>query len=116
MGVIDVRAIMGGNSDFKKVRERDGLYVDKSMLIDGILKETWEVILFTRPRRFGKTTNLSMIKYFFDIEEAAENRGLFKGLKIENSDSMKYFGKYPVIFLSLKDIKQPTKEDRKSVV
>ena len=111
MGVIDVRAIMGGNSDFKKVRERDGLYVDKSMLIEGILKETWEVILFTRPRRFGKTTNLSMIKYFFDIEEAAENRELFKGLKIEDTDSMKYFGKYPVIFLSLKDIKQSTKEE-----
>ena len=102
---------MGGNSDFKKVRERDGLYVDKSMLIDGILKETWQVMLFTRPRRFGKTTNLSMIKYFFDIEEADENRELFKGLKIENIDSMKYFGQYPVIFLSLKDIKQSTKEE-----
>ncbi len=94
-----------GLSDFKKLIEGSYYYFDKTNFIDEIIKDGSEVKLFTRPRRFGKTLNMSMLKYFFDIKEAEENRKLFKNLYIEKTENFKEQGQYPVVFLSLKDLK-----------
>ena len=94
-----------GLSDFKELIEEDFYYFDKTKFIDEIVKDGAKVKLFTRPRRFGKTLNMSMLKYFFDIEKREENRKLFKDLYIEKTESFKEQGQYPVIFLSLKDLK-----------
>ena len=100
-----------GLSDFKHLIEEDFYYFDKTKFIDEVIKDGAQVKLFTRPRRFGKTLNMSMLKYFFDIKEAEENRKLFKNLYIEKTNSFKEQGKYPVIFLSLKDLKATTWEE-----
>ena len=100
-----------GVSDFKHLIEEDFYYFDKTKFIDEIIKDGAQVKLFTRPRRFGKTLNMSMLKYFFDIKEAEENRKLFKNLYIEKTNSFKEQGKYPVVFLSLKDLKATTWEE-----
>ena len=100
-----------GVSDFKKIIEEDFYYFDKTKFIEEIIQDGAEVKLFTRPRRFGKTLNMSMLKYFFDIKETEENRKLFKGLYIEKKESFKEQGQYPVIFLSLKDLKARTWEE-----
>ena len=100
-----------GLSDFKKLIEGNYYYFDKTNFIDEIVKDGSEVKLFTRPRRFGKTLNMSMLKYFFDIKEAEENRKLFKNLYIEKTENFKEQGQYPVIFLSLKDLKADNWEE-----
>ena len=96
--------------DFREVREQDCYYVDKTKFIEDILNDGSEVKLFCRPRRFGKTLNMSMLKYFFNIENKDENRKLFNSLYIENSPMMKEQGKYPVIFISMKGITASTWE------
>ena len=96
--------------DFREVREQDYYYVDKTKFIEDILNDGSEVKLFCRPRRFGKTLNMSMLKYFFNIENKDENRELFNSLYIENSPMMKEQGKYPVIFISMKGITASTWE------
>ena len=90
--------------DFREVRGQDYYYVDKTKFIEDILNDGSEVKLFCRPRRFGKTLNMSMLKYFFNIENKDENRKLFNSLYIENSPMIEEQGKYPVIFISLKGI------------
>ena len=107
-----------GLSDFKKLIEGNYYYFDKTNFIDEIIKDGSEVKLFTRPRRFGKTLNMSMLKYFFDIKEAEENVKLFKDLYIEKTENFKEQGQYPVIFLSLKDLKADNWEEmeRKIIV
>ncbi|WP_336182946.1 AAA family ATPase [Fusobacterium polymorphum] len=106
-----------GVSDFKKIIEEDFYYFDKTKFIEEIIQDGAEVKLFTRPRRFGKTLNMSMLKYFFDIKGAEENRKLFKGLYIEKKESFKEQGQYPVIFLSLKDLKARTwKEMERKII
>ena len=100
-----------GLSDFKHLIEEDFYYYDKTKFIDEVIKDGAQVKLFTRPRRFGKTLNMSMLKYFFDIKEAEENRKLFKNLYIEKTESFKEQGQYPVVFLSLKDLKATTWEE-----
>ncbi len=100
-----------GLSDFKHLIEEDFYYYDKTKFIDEVIKDGAQVKLFTRPRRFGKTLNMSMLKYFFDIKEAEENRKLFKNLYIEKTENFKEQGQYPVIFLSLKDLKATTWEE-----
>ena len=97
-----------GLSDFKELIEENYYYFDKTNFIDEVIKDGSKVKLFARPRRFGKTLNMSMLKYFFDIKEAEENRKLFKDLYIEKTENFKEQGKYPVIFLSLKDLKART--------
>ncbi len=97
-----------GTSDFKSIIEDDCYYFDKTKLIEEIIKDKTKVKLFTRPRRFGKTLNMSMLRCFFDMERKEENKNLFKGLYIEQSEVFTYQGEYPVIYLSLKDIKQST--------
>ncbi|PHH99683.1 AAA family ATPase [Fusobacterium polymorphum] len=100
-----------GLSDFKHLIEEDFYYFDKTKFIDEIIQDGAQVKLFTRPRRFGKTLNMSMLKYFFDIKEAEKNKKLFKDLYIEKTESFKEQGQYPVIFLSLKDLKATTWEE-----
>lgn len=103
--MFDKKKIGIGIDDFKTVIEKNYYFVDKSKLIEDIIADGAIVKLFCRPRRFGKTLNMSMMKYFFDIREKEENRKLFDGLYIENSPMIEEQGKYPVIFLTLKEIK-----------
>ena len=102
-----------GVDDFKKLIENNAYYIDKTKFIADILDDAAEVKLFTRPRRFGKTLNMSTLKYFFDIQNANENRKLFNGLDIEKSEYFSEQGKYPVIFISMKGIKATTWEETK---
>ena len=99
-----------GIDDFKKIHENNIYYVDKTKYIEKILVDTSEVKLFTRPRRFGKTLNMSMLKYFFDIKNKEENKKLFQNLYIEKSDFFEEQGAYPVVYISLKGIKTDTWE------
>ncbi|MFR3818891.1 MAG: AAA family ATPase [Fusobacterium varium] len=107
----DIKGIALGIDDFKTLIEENCYYVDKSKFIEEILKDKAGVKLFTRPRRFGKTLNMSMLRYFFDIKNAEENRSLFKELYIEKSPAIKEQGKYPVIFLSMKEIQGKNYEE-----
>ena len=102
-----------GVDDVKKLIENNAYYIDKTKFIADILDDAAEVKLFTRPRRFGKTLNMSTLKYFFDIQNADENRKLFNGLDIEKSEYFSEQGKYPVIFISMKGIKATTWEETK---
>ena len=97
--------------DFKKIIETNCYYIDKTKFIEDILVDRAEVKLFCRPRRFGKTLNMSTLRYFFDIENKEKNRKLFNGLYIESSPMIKEQGKYPVIFLSMKGITGNTWND-----
>ena len=92
-----------GLSDFKEVIEYDYYYFDKTKFIEKILEERSKVKLFTRPRRFGKTLNISMLKYFFDVENKEENKKLFEGLNISKSEYFNKQGEFPVISISFKD-------------
>ena len=100
-----------GLSDFKHLIEEDFYYFDKTKFIEEVIKDGSQVKLFARPRRFGKTLNMSMLKYFFDIENKEENKKIFKDLYIEKTEAFKEQGQYPVIFLSLKDLKALTWEE-----
>lgn len=97
-----------GIDDFKKIIDDNYYFIDKSILINELLIKKSEVILLPRPRRFGKTLNMSMLNYFFNIENKIENKELFKNLNIYKTEQMKYQGEYPVIYISLKDIKVRT--------
>ena len=105
------KAVPVGIEDFERIVREDYYYVDKTQLIEKLLINRAPVTLFTRPRRFGKTLNMSMIKYFFDVKNKEENKKLFENLKIYNSEYMSEQGKYPVIFISLKDLKGDTWEE-----
>ena len=105
------KAVPVGIEDFERIIREDYYYVDKTMLIEELLINRAPVTLFTRPRRFGKTLNMSMIKYFFDVKNKEENKKLFENLKIYSSEYMSEQGKYPVIFISLKDLKGDTWEE-----
>lgn len=91
-----------GISDFKEIIERDYYYFDKTKFIENLLEDGFKVNLFTRPRRFGKTLNMSMLKYFFDIEKKDENRRLFENLYIFKSEYFEKQGNYPVISISFR--------------
>ena len=99
-----------GIEDFKKIIEEDCYYFDKTNYIEELLKDRTEIKLFTRPRRFGKTLNMTTLKYFFDVKNAEENRKLFKNLYIEKSEYFKEQGEYPIIFITMKDLKKNTWE------
>ena len=92
-----------GIDSFEKLRREDFYYVDKTRLIIDLLKNWGEVNLFTRPRRFGKTLNMSMLKSFFEI---GTDKTLFDGLAISEEKELceAYMGKFPVVFVSLKDV------------
>ena len=95
-----------GNADFKKVITEENYYVDKTLFIKEMLDGGEEVRVVMRPKRFGKTMMLSTCKYFFDMEGKEENKKLFKGLDIEKSKYFQEQGKYPVIYLTFKDVKE----------
>ena len=105
------KAVPVGIEDFERIINEDYYYVDKTMLIEELLVNRAPVTLFTRPQRFGKTLNMSMLKYFFDVKNKEENKKLFENLKVSNSEYMSEQGKYPVIFVSLKDLKADTWEE-----
>ncbi len=92
-----------GIEDFKEIRTDGYYYVDKTALVEQVFDKRNKVTLFTRPRRFGKTLNMSMLRYFFEIGTDAE---LFDGLYISKNIELceKYMGKYPVIAISLKGV------------
>lgn len=95
-----------GIENFKMMIDKSAYYVDKTNFIEDVLNE--QVVLYTRPRRFGKTLNMSMLYYFFSIKEK-ENSYLFDGLNIsKNKDALKHQNKYPTIFISLKEMKNLT--------
>ena len=95
-----------GIENFKTMIDKSAYYVDKTNFIEDVLSE--QVVLYTRPRRFGKTLNMSMLYYFFSIKEK-ENAYLFDGLNIsKNKDVLKVQNKYPTIFISLKEMKSLT--------
>ncbi len=97
-----------GESDFRLLRREGYTYVDKSLFIEEVIESAARVLLLPRPRRFGKTLNLSMLRYFLE-KSTEDRRDLFVGLQVEQSKSTQaHFQKYPVIFLTLKDAKQDT--------
>lgn len=102
-----------GFDDFKKIRENQFYYVDKTKLIEHLLANWSEVNFFTRPRRFGKTLNMSMLKSFFEI---GTDKALFEGLYISKNQELceEYMGKYPVVFLSLKGVEGLTFEEARA--
>ncbi len=100
-----------GISDFKKIIKENYYYFDKTNLIEKILTDNSEVKLFTRPRRFGKTLNMSMLKYYFDIKEKDENRELFKNLKIAKSKFFEKQGSAPVISISFRNYSEKNWEN-----
>ena len=101
----DKKPLPIGIDDFKTIIEEDYYYADKTEMIEKLLDDGAGVTLFTRPRRFGKTLNMSMLNYFFNLKNREENRKLFENLHISKSKYMNQQGEYPVIYLSFKDIK-----------
>jgi Predicted AAA-ATPase len=102
-----------GYDNFSKIVDEKLDFVDKTLLIRDVLDDVSEVIVITRPRRFGKTLNLSMLQYFFAAEAyGRKTQGLFDGLKITalGEEYMQHQGKYPVIFITLKDVKNHSAE------
>ena len=100
-----------GVEDFSEVIKENCYYIDKTKWIGEILEDKSKIKLFIRPRRFGKTLNMSMLKYFFNVENKEENRKLFNGLDVEKSEYMSEQGQYLVIFISLKSVKAKTWEE-----
>ena len=100
-----------GIEDFKQMIREDCYYFDKTNYIEELLKDRTMIRLFTRPRRFGKTLNMTTLKYFFDVRNTEENRKLFKDLYIEKSEYFKEQGQYPTIFITLKDTKKNNWEE-----
>ncbi len=98
-----------GIEDFEELRSEDFYYVDKTGLIRDLLNNWGKVNLFTRPRRFGKTLNMSMLEHFFSLNG---DKSIFEGLEIAEEKALceEYMGKYPVVFLSLKGIDANTYE------
>lgn len=105
-GIDRMKLLPTGIENFKTMIDKSAYYVDKTNFIEDVLSE--QVVLYTRPRRFGKTLNMSMLYYFFSIKEK-ENAYLFDGLNIsKNKDALKVQNKYPTIFISLKEVKSLT--------
>lgn len=105
-GIDRMKLLPTGIENFKTMIDKSAYYVDKTKFIEDVLSE--QVVLYTRPRRFGKTLNMSMLYYFFSIKEK-ENAYLFDGLNIsKNKDALKVQNKYPTIFISLKEMKSLT--------
>ncbi len=108
------KTISIGYEDFSEMIKEDCYYVDKTLFIKELIDNRSKVNLFTRPRRFGKTLTLSMLKYFFEIKDGSDgnalgNKALFENLNIYSAGEkyMEECGKYPVVFISLKDITMP---------
>ena len=101
-----------GIEDFKEIRRQGFYYIDKTKLIEQLLDNWGKVNLFTRPRRFGKTLNMSMLRCFFEI---GADKTLFEGLYISQNEQFceEYMGRFPVVFLTLKGVEGTTFEEAK---
>jgi hypothetical protein len=109
---IEMRPIGVGTSDFQKIIMNNYFYVDKSLVIKEIMDKGDEVFLFLRPRRFGKTTTLSMLEHFFEIKENNNSTSLFTRLKIWQDETYRQMqGKYPVISLTFKNMEAENWEE-----
>ena len=106
----DVLKLPIGIENFEEIRKEGFYYIDKTRLIEQLLNQWGKVNLFTRPRRFGKTLNMSMLRHFFEF---GTDETLFDGLYISRNKKLckEYLGKYPVIFISLKNVDGLTFED-----
>lgn len=104
-----------GYEDFSEIRTEEFYYVDKTGLIEELLETPGKVTLFTRPRRFGKTLNMSMLRYFFEV---GSDEALFDGLKIAENEELckRYMGQYPVISISLKGVQAADFETAKGML
>jgi len=100
-----------GISNFKEIIEDEYYYFDKTEFIENLFEEVSKIKLFTRPRRFGKTLNMSMIKYFFDIEKKNENKKLFENLKISENEYFEKQGTAPVISISFRNYDESSWEN-----
>jgi len=102
------KRILVGSDSFEKIINGNYFYIDKTLFIKELLENKGDVTLITRPRRFGKTLNLSMLRHFFDVR--MDSKGLFDGLKImaHNDIVDEYLNKYPVVFLTLKSVEFAT--------
>ncbi len=109
------KQVLQGIDNFRELIDKDGYYVDKTFLIKDLIDKPDKIVLITRPRRFGKTLNMSMLKYFFEIPECRKHEledvdtgYLFEDLKIFNSSGIykEEQGRYPVVYLTLKNAKQ----------
>ena len=100
-----------GISNFKDIIEKNYYYFDKTRFIEDILEDGAQVKLFTRPRRFGKTLNMSMLKYFFDVKNKEENRKLFENLEISRSEYFSEQGNYLVISISFRNYDEENWEE-----
>lgn len=109
----ELKRLTVGFESFQEIRKLGFYYVDKTKLVEQLLENGSKVNLFTRPRRFGKTLNMSMLKSFFEI---GTEKALFDGLYISQNKELceKYMGKYPVVFLSLKSVDGLTFEEAQS--
>lgn len=105
-----IKKLPVGIDSFEKIRKNDFYYVDKTMLIEKLLDKWGEANLFTRPRRFGKSLNMSMLRYFFEI---GNDPALFDGLYISQNKKLceEYMGKYPVVSISLKGVNADNFDD-----
>jgi len=111
MGEIRKKGMPIGISDYKNLIDENTYYVDKTLFVKDIIDDSAKVLVLTRPRRFGKTLNLSMLYYYFS-NSGDDNSYLFKDKKIFQQEQ-KYIseqGKYPVIYITLKDVKESTYE------
>ena len=111
----ELKKLPVGFENFQEIRKLDFYYVDKTKFVEQLLENWSKVNLFTRPRRFGKTLNMSMLKSFFEI---GTDTALFDGLYISQNEELckEYMGKYPVIFLSLKGVDGLTFEEARSAL
>ena len=100
---VNTQKLPVGIDNFEKLRKEDFYYVDKTGLIIDLMKNWGEVNLFTRPCRFGKTLNMSMLRYFFEV---GGDKSIFEGLRIAQEKEIceAHMGKYPVVFISLKGV------------
>ena len=107
---MDVKRILPiGNDDFRKLRENESYYVDKTLMIKDFIEMKDEVTLIARPRRFGKTLNVTMLKEFFDIEK--DSRDIFNGLAIMDTEYADEINSRPVIYFTFKNSKGTTVEE-----
>ncbi|WP_294579922.1 AAA family ATPase [uncultured Thomasclavelia sp.] len=107
-----MKRITTGTKNFKEFFDNNYYYVDKTMLIEDVISD--KVIFYTRPRRFGKTLNMSMLYYFFSNKEK-DHAYLFDGLDVsKHQELMIHQNKYPVIFISLKDMQALNMEEQKN--
>ena len=110
------KQILIGVESFEKMIEGNYFYIDKTLFIKELLENRGEVTLITRPRRFGKTMNMNMLEHFFDINK--DSKTLFNGLKIMEHKYIveKHLNKYPVVFLTLKNVEAPTYQQALSIL